>query len=382
MSPPSHGRVPGECVCADGWTPHPPALPRVRCSPSPHCAGSVKTPTSHSIPAIFAIVLANRRPSQVTSVLRLKENLRAVNSTLGLAVIIVGFRDTAIEEKLALAAVKLHPMPMPPVPAWAHRTHRLTFSKLLLWNASLAWGRVLIHLDTDMVVVRNIDALQHVPTPAFVLRPKEVVNSGLMVLNVRSARQLDGLWEYYTRIVDSNDTRGDGSDQQVLINYFASTGQVVFELPVEWNVYGWEMSRTTQWWMHVRVIHKLPGLHLLTPAQRGAWDRSVPASATTYLSALARAVSPTRWPKQERAFPASIRPLGRHDGGSFPHRVPLSSMPRLSSSRAQGDFLHSRGKARHGNPPPRACTWASGCCARHIRAIGCRNASLSGPGPG
>ena len=67
-----------------------------------------------------------------------------------------------------------------------------------------------------MLVLRNIDHLRNVPTPALVLRPREVLNSGLMVLRVRAAAELEGLWRYYYRILSDSNSSGDGGDQQVL----------------------------------------------------------------------------------------------------------------------------------------------------------------------
>ena len=92
--------------------------------------------------------------------------------------------------------VVMHDMPAPPMPPWAHPFHKATFAKLYVWNASLALGRRLIFLDTDLLLLRNIDHLSAVSrTPAFVMRAdRELLNLGLFVVEVHSRAELNAFW--------------------------------------------------------------------------------------------------------------------------------------------------------------------------------------------
>lgn len=82
---------------------------------------------------------------------------------------------------------------------------------------------------------------------------------------------------------------GDGGDQQVLIHYFATTGEKVWELPLDFNAFGWDMvSDASEWWRKVRVLHKLRHVHTLTKAQLGMWGQTVPAVASAFLHAKVR----------------------------------------------------------------------------------------------
>ncbi|KAL1508030.1 hypothetical protein AB1Y20_007626 [Prymnesium parvum] len=286
----------GACLCREGATPHPPHLPALRCAASDLCAseeGSLRAAAAAAAAAGGAIVtvLANERAAQVRQILQLKRSLEHAGSALPFHVLMCGVRNLAFEASFANENITTHRVGAAAPPPWAHRTHRATFSKLAVWNASFAWNQTLLYLDTDTLVLRNVDHLLAVRTPAFVLRQRETINSGVMVLRVRHAYELDDLWRYFTRLLQNHTTRGDGGDQEVLINYFAERQLTVHELPVEYNAFAWEMDPREQWWRSVKVLHKMAHIHRLTPNQITLWQRVLPNQADSYLSTWARQAS-------------------------------------------------------------------------------------------
>ena len=175
----------GLCICDNGSTPHPINLPRLMCRSAGFCAtaspsrhdwrprraaakagnasdgGSRGNSSSsgqadysvidefesrinetrfvdHADDARIVTVLANRRSEQVKHILHVKQGLRYVRSALSFHVLLCGVRDPEIEALFLEANISYHPMESPAVPIWAHKNHRTTFSKLLVWNASYA----------------------------------------------------------------------------------------------------------------------------------------------------------------------------------------------------------------------------------------------------
>ena len=178
----------GVCICENGSTPHPLNLPSLPCRTAGFCtdaspslqrirlwhkstqkasASSRLSPSSRrnltsngssgaqpsavddiehphdgrssSVDdARIVTVLANRRLEQVKHILRLKHGLNYVGSALSFHVLLCGVRDLDIEATFLQANISFHPMESPTLPVWAHKNHRTTFSKLLLWNASYA----------------------------------------------------------------------------------------------------------------------------------------------------------------------------------------------------------------------------------------------------
>ena len=146
-------------------------------------------------------------------------------------------------------------------------------------------GVTIIYLDTDVVLLQSIDALAAAPTPAFVFKKKELLNSGVAVLHTTAAER-DALWSHFDNMSQPSYRRQrDGGDQEVLISFWRSRRTVIHELPVEFNAYGWEMDHSARppWWLHTRVAHKLPGVTLMPAASEAAWRERVPAQARRYL---------------------------------------------------------------------------------------------------
>ena len=119
-------------------------------------------------------------------------NLRRVNATLPLHCLISGLnvtthRPAAITlERLRRQGVQLHVMSDPRIPQWVAHDHSSSFAKLAVMNASHAMGLRLIYLDTDVLLLRNLDGLADLPqgVPAFVTRPEfETINTGQLLFD-------------------------------------------------------------------------------------------------------------------------------------------------------------------------------------------------------
>jgi hypothetical protein len=198
----------------------------------------------------------------------LHHNLLRLNSTLPLHVFTSGSSFAApgkpqednralgdvgrILSHLEQQGVGIHSVPMPvAVPRWASPEKRSTFAKLSVLNASLALRRRLIFLDTDLLLLRNLDHLASttaVPAPlAFVTRANsELINTGLFVVDVRSRRQLESYWAILQRAfvrMPWVPCAGDGSDQQAVIHMLPRAGSF-YELPNSYNCYAWLVNES------------------------------------------------------------------------------------------------------------------------------------------
>ena len=193
---------------------------------------------------------------------RLVASLQRVNCSLGMYLLVSGKRNRTAEAALERRGVRIQPMPPIKVPWWASPYHRSSFFKLHAFNFSFRTQHRVILLDTDVSVLRNIDHLSLLPTPAMVTRPRSIVNTGVMVLRVRLAAELDELFEYFRWSLDLRHSevqerfRGDGGDQQLLLHYFASKRLIVNELPSKYNAYPTDYPAGTPWWASQLVLHK------------------------------------------------------------------------------------------------------------------------------
>ena len=153
----------------------------------------------------------------------------------------------------------------PTVPAWASMMHQASFAKLSIINASFHLGLRLIYLDTDMLVLRNLDHLGSSLPPhalAFTFRADhELVNSGLMSVHIGSRRRLEAAWSLIRSALSRRPWQscsGDGSDQQVWIHFLGRTTEQLLELPMSYNLYPSQVEqlRDTHWCVRAHVIHK------------------------------------------------------------------------------------------------------------------------------
>jgi len=255
--------------------------------------------------------------------------------------------------------------------------------------------------------------LRFVPTPALVLRQREVINSGLMVLRVRTTAELEDLWRFYGRIFDERNSSGDGGDQQVLIHYFAHSQRVLHELPVDYNAFAWELDPRHAWWYRVKVLHKVLDVHLLTPAQRYQWQVVVSRRANAFFSKRMRQAhltdgaftfrheqGPTRTlpsglntPAKHSPAPPAATAKGESRGGRFVLKANKSYAPlkafawtrvvqkrqKLNAGRGPDPHSGPLSSTKSGDDAPKparaargsACTWANGCCFRHQHSRHC-----------
>lgn len=206
-------------------------------------------------------------------VVRLCLSLRAANTTVPLRLLPSGERQPAVETALAsrLGLVTIDADGVPPhrAPAWASKWARASFAKLRA--LALTQFERLLLLDTDTLVLRNIDALlvaaQHAPAPAAVFGwkcfPRRELRTALLVLVPRRED-----WTRAERLMADASTAvyddlGEGSVWRKLYPR-------VHELPA-----GYCALRTADLaadeWRRVSVLHDP---HLLHRFHRGGWERA------------------------------------------------------------------------------------------------------------
>ena len=200
-------------------------------------------------------------------------NLQSVRALLPLHVLLSGPRvpRTAEMELMERAGVTFHEMHQHHLPMWADPLHKASFAKLACMNVSYQLRSKVIFLDSDQLVLRNIDHLANVEAPAFVFRTdRELLNSGLMVLQVTSQQELDAFWHAFARGAARLrrpwvPCGGDGGDQQFWIKYMASQtygNPVIHELPTSYNAYAWQVNLSSMDdCRSVHVLHKMTRLH-------------------------------------------------------------------------------------------------------------------------
>ena len=206
--------------------------------------------------------------AQARRVVELAANLRAVSSSMPLHCLLSGRNQSAVNSTLMRLQrnLRLHASwNEPTVPAWASVMHQASFAKLSIINASYHLGMRLIYLDTDMLVLRNLDHLGSSLPPhalAFTFRADhELVNSGLMSVHIGSRRRLEAAWSLIRSALSRRPWQacsGDGSDQQVWIHFLGRTTEQVLELPMSYNLYPSQVEqlRDTRWCVRAHVIHK------------------------------------------------------------------------------------------------------------------------------
>lgn len=185
-------------------------------------------------------------------------------------------------------------------------------AKLLLWNASYFWNCTVIYLDTGRKVClrvqqrwQDLPSLPLTPCLAWTAKNRPSRQRALARVCAKAARgpqlgldgpqgghctfdysspecilllavrakftplypfsssaaqirqlsDLDGMWSYFRIIASHGVSIGDGGDQELLIHYFALRGALVYELPVEYNAFVWELA-SSRWWLKVRPTQR------------------------------------------------------------------------------------------------------------------------------
>ena len=227
----------------------------------------------------------------VRHIVRLLLSLRGVGTTLPVSVLLSGERHAPFEALFASLGALLVDADAFATrkPPWASEYHINSFTKLRA--LSLTEYRRVIVLDTDMVVLQNIDALASSPAPAFVFRPTPCneqativwrpweMNSGVMVLQPTRAElaRLHGLLNstWYAKIGH----RTDSSDQSFWRHFFDE----VFELPIRYNAMA--VSNLTDW-TDVHIFHDVEAYRKGQPPP----DDSPAARALANLTSTARSM--------------------------------------------------------------------------------------------
>ena len=148
----------------------------------------------------------------------LHANLKRVGSTLPLHTLLSGECATCHSSQLRALqgrGVRLHALPITPIPLWANPEHYSSFGKLHVWNLSLTLGRPLLYLDLDVLITRNVDHLLNQPAPAVVFRAdRYLINTGVMLIHPQTREHLDDLWshfrQHFPRLTGQDPRRGGG----------------------------------------------------------------------------------------------------------------------------------------------------------------------------
>ena len=192
---------------------------------------------------------------------RLLLSLRSVDTALPVRVLLSGERHVAFDALLASLGAKLVDADAfaTAKPTWATQYYEDSFTKLRA--LSLTEFRRVVVLDTDAVVLQNIDELSGAQAPAFVFRPTPCnerstlnwraweMNSGVMVLEP-SASELGRLRRLlYSAEFQRIGHRTDPGDQSVWRHFFDE----VHELPVRYNT----MGTTNCIWFNTTCIQPL-----------------------------------------------------------------------------------------------------------------------------
>ncbi len=281
------------CHCSERLRPwHLPAdePPLPHCVPTAACgsgfdgsmAGSVAPPhTSASIVLVLDLNASRvrfyykNRPAHayVASTrlaARLLLSLRAVRTKLPIRLLVSGFRDAAIEARLAALGAEIVPneggrrafAALGALPSWASPWAAGSFAALSALGSDSS--RRLIYLDLDVVALRNIDHLALLPSlPAatfgFKCWPRPELRAALLVLSpspAAAARAAELLRD------------GDGAfayDDTGVQSVWRRLYPQVHELPAAYLALR-SANMTSEWWRRVYALHDP---NLLRKARRG-----------------------------------------------------------------------------------------------------------------
>ena len=189
-------------------------------------------------------------------IMRLVLSLRDVRTSLPIHLLASGTRYKAYEQRLREYGVHIQAseynisIPKRIINPW----HIGSFAKLHV--LSMVQFSKIILLDQDLVVLRPIDHLSTIPTPAAVFKykcfPNLELNSGLMVLRPNVSE-----WVRLQRMLRNNSAisviRNDRSDQLVWRHFFRR----VHILPVGYNEFRSGNLTEPVGWDHSHVVHDI-----------------------------------------------------------------------------------------------------------------------------
>ena len=255
--------------------------------------------------------------SQMALLVRAVLSLRRVNTTLPMHLLASGeVRVPAVEQRLTQLGVGIlstpEHAPKTIVPTWGSKWARGSFAKFrALYLTSQSFEKVLL-LDTDTIVLRNIDHLASAafPAPAFVAQYKcyprrELRCGGVMILKPdrsdyeRATRLLS---EMTTAIYDD---LGEGSAWRHLYPR-------VHELPIGYGALRSTDISAAEW----QKVHVLHDPNLLRKAGRTGWKEAGMAEVLKAIDALQAAeLRDHIGPAIEAAAPAPAAKAGRSKRG-------------------------------------------------------------------
>lgn len=221
-------------------------------------------------------------------VMRLVLSLQRVKATIPVVLLASGQRHRGYEDRLRQYKVTIldgtYDLKLPP---WANPFHMASFSKLLVLSL-IQYSKIIV-LDQDLVVLRNIDHLAHVPAPAFVYRYKIPpcsrleMNSGLMVLtpNATMLTQLRQMMGSRTAITP---IKSDTGDQNVWRFFFPR----VHGLPIGYNAFRSAALATPAGWETAHVLHDVWKFQGAGGAGPGWWRKDAGEDVYDTVTSLSR----------------------------------------------------------------------------------------------
>ena len=231
-------------------------------------------------------------------------SLRRVNTTLPIRLLVGGERDVNVETAIASHGVHVAPSTLvsaaPLAPVWASPWMRGTFAKLAALTLS-QYRRVVI-LDSDTIVVRNIDHLSGAPPPLAAYFhfhngftcpqhataadgpagecARGVLNSGVLSLQPSVERFARAQLLLADESTMRDEGRWETSDQRL---WHALYADGVHELPFGYNANA-DANLSRGEWAKVHVLHDI-----VVQRKRG-WARSGHATLVDTLTREARHV--------------------------------------------------------------------------------------------
>eukprot|EP00967_Tisochrysis_lutea_P094819 scaffold137958_cov34-Tisochrysis_lutea.AAC.2 len=245
-------------------------------------------------------------------IMRLVLSLRRVKSTLPVVLLASGQRHEGYETRLKEYNVSiLDGSYSLRLPSWVNPFHIASFSKLLVLSLT-QYAKVIV-LDQDLVVLRNIDHLVYVPSPAFVYRYKIPpctrleINSGLMVLTP-SAPALARLRHMMLSHNHITPMKGDMSDQNVWRFFFSH----VHGLPIGYNAFRSAALTAPAGWDTAYVLHDIWKFQGLGGAGPTWWRKEAGESVHFLLTSLSKEAQ-----EALHGLPTVSKTGARHNGLPF-----------------------------------------------------------------
>ena len=215
-------------------------------------------------------------------------SLHRVNSSLPIRLLVSGERDSRIEAVFSSLGVHVAPSPLASAaalaPAWASPWMRGTFAKLAALTIT-SYRRIVL-LDSDTIVVRNVDHLSGAPAPlagyfhfhnGFTCPQhapsahasgdecaRGVLNSGVLTLQPSLERFATAQRMLADESALADEGPWEGSDQRL---WHALYADGVHELPFGYNANA-DANLTASEWARVHILHDI-----VVQRKRG-WARS------------------------------------------------------------------------------------------------------------